>query len=115
MCKWERITLKVSFEPAKAYLLPESYGELNKLSQYLFRHPNLVIRIDGHSDDAGSKRSNQKISEQRARAVFEYLITHGVQNKMYFLGYGSSVPIADNNTEDGRAKNRRVEFEIIKE
>jgi OOP family OmpA-OmpF porin len=111
----EKITLKVSFEQSKANLLPESFGELNKLSQYLFRHPNLVIRIDGHSDNIGSKQKNQRLSEQRAGAVFEYLITHGVQNKMYFKGYGSSLPIADNDTEDGRAKNRRVEFEIIKE
>ncbi len=58
---------------------------------------------------------NQKLSEQRARAVFEYLITHGVQNKMYYQGYGSSQPIADNNTDDGRQKNRRVEFEIVKQ
>jgi len=111
----EKITLKVSFEQGKSYLLPESFSELNKLSQYLFRHQNFVIKIDGHSDNSGSKAKNQKLSEQRARAVFEYLITHGVQNKMYYQGYGSSLPVADNNTDDGRAKNRRVEFEIVKQ
>jgi outer membrane protein OmpA-like peptidoglycan-associated protein len=111
----EKITLKVSFENGKSYLLPESFSELNKLSQYLFRHQNFVIKIDGHSDNSGSKSKNQKLSEQRARAVFEYLITHGVQNKMYYQGYGSSQPIADNNTDDGRQKNRRVEFEIVRQ
>ena len=111
----EKITLKVSFEQGKSYLLPESFSELNKLSQYLFRHQNFVIKIDGHSDNSGSKAKNQKLSEQRARAVFEYLITHGVQNKMYYQGYGSSQPIADNNTDEGKAKNRRVEFEIVKQ
>ncbi|HTA62948.1 MAG TPA: OmpA family protein [Bacteroidia bacterium] len=111
----EKITLKVSFELGKSNLLPESYSELNKLSQYLFRHQNFVIKIDGHSDNSGSKSKNQKLSEQRARAVFEYLITHGVQNKMYYQGYGSSLPIADNETEDGKAKNRRVEFEIVRQ
>jgi len=109
----EKITLKVAFDQGKAYLLPESFSELNKLSQYLFRHPNFVIKINGHSDNSGSKNKSQKLSEQRAQAVFEYLITHGAQNKMYYQGYGSSQPIADNATEDGKAKNRRVEFEIV--
>lgn len=111
----EKITLKVSFELGKSYLLPESFSELNKLSQYLYRHPNFVIKINGHSDNTGSKSKNQRLSEQRAQAVFEYLITRGVQNKMYYQGYGSTLPIADNNTEEGRIKNRRVEFEIVKQ
>ena len=96
-------------------ILAESYSELNKLAQYLFRHPAIEIRIDGHSDNSGSKGKNQRLSEERARSVFEYLITHGVQNKMFYKGYGSSLPIADNNTEQGRAINRRVEFEIVKQ
>jgi outer membrane protein OmpA-like peptidoglycan-associated protein len=74
----------------------------------------MEIQINGHSDNSGSKGKNQKISEQRAREVFEYLIKKGVQNKMYFKGYGSSLPVAGNETEADRAKNRRVEFEIIK-
>jgi OOP family OmpA-OmpF porin len=111
----EKITLKVSFELGKANLLPESFSELNKLSQYLFRHQNFVIKINGHSDNSGSKSKNQKLSEQRAQAVFEYLIMHGVQNKMYYQGYGSSLPIADNETDDGKAKNRRVEFEVVRQ
>ncbi len=111
----EKITLKVSFELGKSYLTSESFPELNKLSQYLFRHSNFVIRINGHSDNSGSKRKNLRLSEERARAVFEYLITKGVQNKMYYLGYGDAVPVADNSTDEGKAKNRRVEFEILKE
>lgn len=102
------------FENGHHYLLPESYVELNKLAQYLYRHPGLEIRINGYSDNSGLKFRNQKISELRAREVFEYLIKKGVQNKMYFKGYGSAHPIADNDTEAGRAKNRRVEFEIVK-
>lgn len=111
----EKIGLKIVFEQGKSYLLPESYSELNKLSQYLFRHPSFVIKINGHSDNSGSKNKNQRLSEERAKAVFEYLITHGVQNKMSYEGFGSSVPVADNNTEEGRIKNRRVEFEILKQ
>ena len=104
----------IFFENARYYLLPESYSELNKLAQYLLRNPQMEVQINGHSDNVGSKNKNQKISEQRAREVFEYLIKKGVQNKMYFKGYGSLLPIASNDNDIDRAKNRRVEFEIIK-
>ncbi|MCE3225959.1 MAG: OmpA/MotB protein [Bacteroidetes bacterium] len=111
----EKVALKnLFFENGKYYLLPESNQELNKLAQYLLRNPSMEIRINGHSDNSGLKFKNQKISELRAREVFEYLIKKGVQNKMYFKGFGSTQPIASNDTDDGRAKNRRVEFEIIK-
>ncbi|MBL7937560.1 MAG: OmpA family protein [Bacteroidia bacterium] len=111
----EKIALKnIFFENGRYYLLPESYSELNKLAQYLLRNPQMEVQINGHSDNVGSKNKNQKISEQRAREVFEYLIKKGVQNKMYFKGYGSLLPIASNDNDIDRAKNRRVEFEIIK-
>jgi OmpA-OmpF porin, OOP family len=111
----EKVTLNnIFFENGKYYLLPESYSELNKLALYLIKNPKIEISINGHSDNTGIKYKNQKVSELRAREVFEYLIKKGVQNKMYFKGYGSSKPIADNETDAGRAKNRRVEFEIIK-
>ncbi len=111
----ETITLNnILFENGRYYLLPASYAELNKLAAYLIKNPSLEIRINGHSDNTGMNWKNQKMSELRAREVFEYLIKRGVQNKMYFKGYGSSSPIADNNTEAGKARNRRVEFEIIK-
>jgi outer membrane protein OmpA-like peptidoglycan-associated protein len=111
----EKIALKnIFFENARYYLLPESYAELNKLAQYLLRNPHMEVQINGHSDNVGSKSKNQKISEQRAREVFEYLIKKGVQNKMYFKGYGSLMPIASNDNDIDRAKNRRVEFEIVK-
>lgn len=111
----ETVTLNnLFFENGRYYLLPESYTELNKLAQYLIKNPLIEIRINGHSDNGGLKFRNQKISELRAREVFEYLIKKGVQNKMYFKGFGSDHPIADNETDIGRAKNRRVEFEIIK-
>jgi OOP family OmpA-OmpF porin len=111
----EKVILNnISFVNGRYYLLPESFAELNKLAQYLLKNPGIEIRINGHSDNTGLRFKNQRISELRAREVFEYLIKRGVQNKMYFKGYGSDQPIADNNTEEGRAKNRRVEFEIIK-
>ena len=111
----EKVSLNnIFFENGRYYLLPESSIELNKLSKYLIKHPEIVIQINGHSDNSVIKYKNQRISELRAREVFEYLIRKGVQNKMYFKGYGGSQPIADNDTEAGRAKNRRVEFEILK-
>lgn len=111
----EKVTLKnIFFENGKSYILPESFSELNKLAQYLIRNPSMQVQINGHSDNSGSRLKNQKLSEQRAREVFEYLIKKGTQNKMYFKGYGSSVPIASNETDEGKAKNRRVEFEIVK-
>ena len=112
----EKVALNnIFFENGHYYLLPESYVELNKLAQYLIKNPGVEIRINGHSDNAGLKFKNQKISELRAREVFIYLIKKGVQNKMYFKGFGSEQPIADNDTDIGRAKNRRVEFEIVKQ
>lgn len=111
----EKVQLKnIFFENGRYYLLPESNAELNKLAQYLIRNPKMEVQINGHSDNAGSRARNQKLSELRAREVFEYLIRKGVQNKLYFKGYGSSLPVAGNDTEADRAKNRRVEFEIIK-
>lgn len=111
----EKVQLnKIFFVNGRYYLLPESYVELNKLAAYLMKNPDLEIQINGHSDNQGLWYKNQRMSELRAREVFEYLIKKGVQNKMYFKGHGSSQPIAPNETEEGRQKNRRVDFEIIK-
>ncbi len=111
----EKLALKnIFFENGKSYILPESFIELNKLVQYLMKNPSIQIQINGHSDNSGLKYKNQKISELRAREVFEYLIKKGVQNKLYFKGFGSTQPIASNNTDEGKALNRRVELEIIK-
>ncbi len=111
----DKISLNnIFFDNGRYYLLPESYIELNKLVQYLLKNPTVEIQINGHSDSGGLKYKNQKMSELRAREVFEYLIKKGVQNKMYFKGYGSSQPVASNDTDEGKAKNRRVEFQIIK-
>lgn len=111
----DKIILKhIYFDEGKAYLLPDSYQELNKIVKYLNQHSEWIVQINGHSDNTGSKRKNLKLSEERAKAVFLYLIEKGVQNKMYFKGYGDTQPIGDNNTMEGRIKNRRVEIEILK-
>lgn len=112
----DKISLSnITFEKGHSYITPESYTELNRLAQYLFKHTSVLIQINGHSDNSGNKFKNQKISEERARTVFEYLIKKGVQNKMYFKGYGGQFPISSNDSEEGKAKNRRVEFELMKQ
>ncbi len=111
----DKIEIKnIFFDNGRYFLLPDSYIELNKLVKYLIKNPIVEIQIIGHSDNSGIKFKNQKMSELRAREVFEYLIKKGVQNKLYFKGMGSEQPIADNKTDEGKAKNRRVEFQIIK-
>jgi outer membrane protein OmpA-like peptidoglycan-associated protein len=112
----DKIALKnIHFEDGHTFITLESYLELNKLATYLLLNPNLQIQINGHSDNGTSAKKSLKISEERARIVFEYLISKGVQNKMTFKGFGDMQPIASNDTGDGRALNRRVEFEIIKD
>lgn len=112
----DKIALKnIHFEDGHTFITLESYFELNKLATYLLLNPNLQIQINGHSDNSASSKKNLKISEERAQNVFEYLINKGVQNKMTFKGYGDTQPIDSNESGDGRALNRRVEFEIIKE
>jgi OOP family OmpA-OmpF porin len=77
----------------------------------LKRNPTLRVEIQGHTDNIGSEASNRKLSENRARAVMEYLVKKGVEaERLSAAGYGSSRPIASNDTLEGRARNRRVEL-----
>jgi OOP family OmpA-OmpF porin len=76
-------------------------------------YPNMTIRIEGHTDNVGSDTYNQKLSEDRARAVFTYLQSKNMGNRASSIGYGESKPIATNETDEGRAQNRRVEFVIL--
>jgi OmpA-OmpF porin, OOP family len=104
----------IFFDENRHYLLPESYQELNKLAYYLLRHPDLEISINGYSDDARFDFQNERLSELRAREVFEYLILKGVQNKMHFKGYGNAGGENSPSATTGDKLNRRVEFEIVK-
>jgi len=103
----------IFFETASSQLLPESKSELNKLIQLLSQNNTLRIEIGGHTDNVGSDENNKKLSLERAQSVVNYLVTKGIDRKMLTSnGYGSKSPVADNNTEEGRAKNRRTEFKI---
>ena len=104
----------VFFDTGKANLRPESYGELNRLADVFKLYPKLVIEISGHTDNQGSKAANNKLSQQRAQAVVDYLISVGVEKShLVAKGYGPSQPRDTNKTPEGRQNNRRVEAKII--
>lgn len=104
----------IFFEFDKSTILQQSYFELMRLISLLNTYPNMKIEIGGHTDAQGSDSYNQRLSENRAKSVSDYLISKGVSEKrLQYKGYGKSKPIDTNETEEGRAKNRRVEFKII--
>lgn len=112
----EVVILKgVNFETASAKLKPESTATLDDVAASLNKHPEMQIEIAGHTDSRGSRALNQKLSQNRAASVLEYLVSQGVaRDRLTAKGYGLSQPIADNATEEGRAQNRRVELHILK-
>ncbi|MFO8055576.1 MAG: OmpA family protein [Bacteroidales bacterium] len=104
----------IFFELDEYELLPESKVELDRLLTLLDENPEMKIQIRGHTDNQGGKDYNQKLSENRAREVYNYLVNNGInKNRLSYKGFGQSKPIADNSTEQGRAKNRRTEFQVI--
>ena len=103
----------IEFESGKATIKRKSYPLLNQIAQIFIDNSDYVIEVQGHTDNTGNAEANQRISEQRANAVMQYLIGKGVPaERMTAVGYGQNVPLADNSTAAGRQKNRRVEFKI---
>lgn len=101
----------IQFEFNKADLRPQSFSILDRLTQILEKFPNYKIKVVGHTDWIGSDEYNQKLSEKRAYSVYKYLVEHDVDKEMLSTeGKGETQPIDDNDTESGRARNRRVEF-----
>lgn len=104
----------IYFEFGKDELLPSSFKSLDALVKKLKKEEDMLIEISGHTDNIGDIRDNQKLSEQRAKSVYTYFIKKGIKaDKMKFIGFGESQPIANNNSEEGRKENRRVEFKLI--
>ena len=104
----------ILFQIGKAVLTAGSYSELNRLIGILLDNPEMKIEISGHTDNTGSPVLNARLSTDRARAVVDYLVQKGIDRaRLTYQGYGSEQPIADNKTEAGRSKNRRVEFKIL--
>lgn len=103
------------FEFAKTTLLPESGVELKRLAQILHRYPKMEIEIAGHTDNIGDDPSNQALSEGRAAAVLKYLQERGIDaGRMRARGYGESLPVAPNDSDEHRQLNRRVELRILR-
>jgi OOP family OmpA-OmpF porin len=104
----------VTFEFAKATLRPEARKTLDQAVEILKRHPELTVEVAGHTDSRGADDFNQKLSESRAKAVYDYLVEKGIQKKQLEgpIGYGESKPIASNDTDAGRNENRRTELNI---
>lgn len=106
---------KLYFAKAKAEILPQSEGELIKLVNMMNNNPAMQIRIDGHTDESGAEDLNKKLSVERAQAVVNFLIMFDIDpTRMTYNGFGSTKPLAKNDTEEGRKLNRRVEFTITK-
>ncbi|MEL6924644.1 MAG: OmpA family protein [Bacteroidota bacterium] len=105
----------VFFDTGSNVLQSTSFIELQKLAQLLKENTTLRIQINGHTDDVGSDTDNQKLSENRAKAVYQYLLEQGIpEGQLSYKGFGETQPIADNTTEAGKQANRRTEFIIIR-
>jgi len=103
----------IEFELDKAVLRDHSKQTLELLADLMFRYPKFKLFVSGHTCDLGSDQYNLWLSQKRAEAVKDYLVYLGVMGEFIKAkGYGEEKPIADNETEDGRVKNRRVEFHI---
>lgn len=104
----------IFFDYAKAQLKEGSATDLQKLANIMKQQPNTLFEIAGHTDNIGSQAYNQKLSEERATAVKNYLVSQGIKKQyLKVVGYGKTNPIADNDTEEGRSQNRRVEVKIL--
>lgn len=104
----------IFFESGKSILKKESFPELDRVTEFLVNSPDIKIEIAGHTDNVGKVATNQKLSLERAKAVAAYVVKLGIdKNRIVAKGYGSSKPVADNKTKEGKAQNRRVEFTIL--
>jgi outer membrane protein OmpA-like peptidoglycan-associated protein len=106
-----RVVLEgVQFDTGRATLRSESNPRLERVVEYMTHRPSVRIRVGGHTDNAGDRRTNQRLSERRAQAVREYLMSRGIDgNRIEAVGYGDQQPVAPNDTEEGRQQNRRIE------
>lgn len=104
----------VQFETSKSLLKEESFSILDDIVEIMRQYPSYSLGISGHTDNVGDDNENFKLSTERARACYDYLIYRGVKaERLRYVGFGESRPIATNNTRTGREQNRRVEFEMI--
>jgi outer membrane protein OmpA-like peptidoglycan-associated protein/tetratricopeptide (TPR) repeat protein len=103
----------VFFDFDSDQLKPESDDELKKLIEFLNENPRLTIEISGHTDNVGNSSYNMELSTKRAKAIYNYLITTIDASRLTYTGYGPQMPVSTNDTEEGRALNRRCEIKIL--
>jgi len=111
----KKIDLKpIYFMQSKAVVRKDSYQEIDRLAYYLKQHPGIYIKVSGHTDNQGEKTSLLKLSEERAKAIKDYLVYKQYINPLRIetVGYGGDQPINDNSSDRLRKKNRRVEVEV---
>jgi OOP family OmpA-OmpF porin len=108
---------KIQFEYNKAVILPASFGLLDEIVDVIKKNTHIKkIAIEGHASSEGDAKHNLKLSDERAKSVMKYLTDKGIDaGRLTAKGYGSTRPIADNKTEEGKEKNRRVEFMIVEQ
>jgi outer membrane protein OmpA-like peptidoglycan-associated protein len=105
------MALYINFDTGKAAIKPESQPIIDQIASLMKGHADLKLGIEGHTDNVGTPASNKTLSEQRAKAILDAVVNQGIAaNRMAAIGWGQDKPVADNRTEDGRAKNRRVEI-----
>ena len=105
------VTNGIRFDVNKATIRPESMGIINEIAKLMKEHPEIIISVEGHTDSDGETTFNQSLSERRAEAVMNELVRLGIDGtRMTSKGFGESAPIDTNNTPEGKANNRRVEF-----
>src|SRR5438132_3877594 len=101
----------IHFDTAKATIQSDSETVLQQIEQLMQQNPTLKLRVEGHTDNQGAAKGNQTLSDKRAQAVVAWLTSHGcAASRLTAKGFGATRPVADNTTEEGRAKNRRVEL-----
>lgn len=105
----------IQFDFSSSRISSDSTPILDELAEVLTKHPEIKkLRVEGHTDNSGDAPHNLNLSKKRAAAVMKYLVTQGIdEGRLVSEGYGDTKPIADNGSEDGRAKNRRVAFVIL--
>ena len=105
------VTHGINFDVDMATIRPESMGVLNQIKAVMEQDASLKFEIDGHTDNSGDSAHNQTLSQERAEAVKTQLVTMGIDaDRLSTKGYGDAKPMASNDTPDGKANNRRVEF-----
>ena len=108
--KYGFIALYINFDTGKSDIKPESIGTIEQIATLLRAHPDLKVSIEGHTDNVGTPQSNKTLSQQRANSVMSAVAQKGIAvNRMTAVGWGQEKPIADSRSEEGKAKNRRVE------